>query len=437
MKIADLRKQPEDILSKMTDAKEGIVDALLNITWQRVSGTGDEGNVVFGAKPSMKFVSGFLLPRFEESGEDETSDIHLSTHGLDFQVAADGSGLMTITPRFAIYIRSLPSWEEIDAEANGIFPRPPLKRAIEIAITSETRAHELGCEEISPSFTRGVDLFTDPFPSLVIQDEAHLLEESLGTFAGLFETLLEELFLRSATLLGDRVARQPFGEKRARLPKVIAATATVSVPKQQFGALYQRLHMHFPYPGTSIYRSFYAHPADASDPERREIVGDIAMAPEIKSPWMRLYVSLMTNGRTHTVTTVNVLSAYHLAITEVWQDLGNETKREPTVQRVLVVRAAEQRVKNLLASRADYFRNNKSRVFSYAIPRESQGSLAIETFHAKIVLADRDRAYIGSSNMNLASREISMECGVTLTGPCVRPVATLIDTIVSISIALA
>jgi hypothetical protein len=109
---------------------------------------------------------------------------------------------------------------------------------------------------------------------------------------------------------------------------------------------------------------------------------------------------------------------------------------EPSVQRVLVVRAAEQRVKNLLGSRAGYFRNNKSRVFSYAIPRESQGSLAIETFHAKIVLADRDRAYIGSSNMNLASREISMECGVTLTGPCVRPVATLIDIIVSISIVL-
>jgi hypothetical protein len=105
----------------------------------------------------------------------------------------------------------------------------------------------------------------------------------------------------------------------------------------------------------------------------------------------------------------------------------------PPVQRVLVVRAAEERVKNLLSRRSAYFANNGSRLYSYAIPRSAHGFLAIETFHAKMVLADRDRAYIGSSNMNLASREISLECGVTLTGPCVRPVATLIDTILSIS----
>jgi phosphatidylserine/phosphatidylglycerophosphate/cardiolipin synthase-like enzyme len=103
------------------------------------------------------------------------------------------------------------------------------------------------------------------------------------------------------------------------------------------------------------------------------------------------------------------------------------------VQRVLVVRAAEERVKNLLSRRSAYFANNHSRVYSYAIPRTAQGTPTIETFHAKVVLADRDRAYIGSSNMNLASREISLECGVTLAGPCVRPVATLIDTILSIS----
>jgi hypothetical protein len=51
----------------------------------------------------------------------------------------------------------------------------------------------------------GVEAFFDPFPSLIIQDEAHLLEESLGTFAGLFETMLEQLLVRGADLLGDRV----------------------------------------------------------------------------------------------------------------------------------------------------------------------------------------------------------------------------------------
>jgi hypothetical protein len=175
------------------------------------------------------------------------------------------------------------------------------------------------CEAVAPSYRDGAEVFFDPFPSLIIQDEAHLLEESLGTFAGLFETTLEQLFVRGASLLGSRVARGSLGGPR--LPKVIAATATVSVPQHQFGSLYQRKHMHFPYPGTSIYRSFYAAPALPSNRERRGIAGDSPRAPEIEAPWMRVYASIMTNGRNHTVTTVAVLAAYHLAITELWEDL--------------------------------------------------------------------------------------------------------------------
>jgi hypothetical protein len=191
------------------------------------------------------------------------------------------------------------------------------------------------CEALAPAYKEGREIFCDPFPSLIIQDEAHLLEESLGTFAGLFETMLEQLFVRGSVLLGDRVARSPFGAKAARLPKVIAATATVSVPQQQFGALYQRRHMHFPYPGTSIYKSFYAVPATPSNPARRGIAGNSPRSPEIESPWMRLYTSIMTNGRNHTVTTVAVLAAYHLAITELWQDLLTGTLTEQVAHRLL------------------------------------------------------------------------------------------------------
>jgi hypothetical protein len=178
-------------------------------------------------------------------------------------------------------------------------------------------------------------VFFDPFPSLIIQDEAHLLDESLGTFAGLFETILEQLFVRAADLLGDRVARSPTGGRPPRLPKVIAATATVSVPQQQFGALYQRRHMHFPYPGTSIYKSFYTSPAVPSDPARRNLAGDTPLAPEIEAPWMRVYATIMTNGRNHTVTTVAVLAAYHLTITELWQDLLDEGRNGAALQRIL------------------------------------------------------------------------------------------------------
>lgn len=192
-----------------------------------------------------------------------------------------------------------------------------------------------GCHPVAPAYASGRELFVDPFPSLIIQDEAHLLEESLGTFAGLFETMLEQLFTRAATLLGDRVARRTDGAAAPRLPKVIAATATVSVPQQQFGALYQRRHMHFPYPGTSLYQSFYAAPAIPQNPARRGIAQGVPKGPEIEAPRMRSYVALLTNGHNHTVTTVTILAAYHLAITELWEDLLAPQRRDAARDRIL------------------------------------------------------------------------------------------------------
>lgn len=224
----------------------------------------------------------------------------------------------------------LARWQERDT---GRFVMPSRKMLKEGPATN-------ACEPLAPAYECGSEVFVDPFPSLIIQDEAHLLEESLGTFAGLFETMLEQLFVRASDLLEDRVARSPYGKKPVRLPKVVAATATVSVPQQQFGALYQRRHMHFPYPGTSIYRSFYAVPATPAAAERRGLGGGGPRAPEIEAPWMRIYASLMTNGRNHTVTTVTALAAYHLAITELWLDLLDDARRENAVQRILAALSA-------------------------------------------------------------------------------------------------
>ena len=76
MKLADLRNLPPNLASVITDAKEALVDVLLNRTWQRCSGLGNEGNFVYGVKPSQRFVSGFLLPRFDEFGDQ---DEHLTS----------------------------------------------------------------------------------------------------------------------------------------------------------------------------------------------------------------------------------------------------------------------------------------------------------------------------------------------------------------------
>ena len=66
----------------LTEAKEAIVDALLSLALNRCTGSGRDGEVIYGMRPSSRFVSGFLLPRFDETGlEDETSDIRIATMG--------------------------------------------------------------------------------------------------------------------------------------------------------------------------------------------------------------------------------------------------------------------------------------------------------------------------------------------------------------------
>ena len=193
---------------------------------------------------------------------------------------------------------------------------------------------ELECSNVFPSYAQGSRVFHDPFPSLVIQDEAHLLEESLGTFSGLFDTLLQTVLEDVAEMAGDglQVARcwNENGWGAARMPKVIAATATISAPERQLETLYQRIPLRFPYPGPDLYHSFFAEPAPPppANAARTALANSLpfAQAPEQTAPWMRLYVSLMTNDATHTVTTVGVLAAFHGIITALWDGLQDPAK---------------------------------------------------------------------------------------------------------------
>jgi hypothetical protein len=194
-----------------------------------------------------------------------------------------------------------------------------------------THAEDLGWSRLYPAFQNGAKIFVDPFPSLVIQDEGHLLEESLGTFSGLFETTFESILVRLGNgALKDLVATwQPSGsspERRPRLAKVIAATATISDPDRQLKVLYQREPLRFPCPGANLYESFYAVPREPLSAERKVFADTLPTREraERAGPWMRSYVSIMTNGRSHTMTTSAVVSAYHLMITRLWQKLVTE-----------------------------------------------------------------------------------------------------------------
>jgi Lhr-like helicase len=180
-----------------------------------------------------------------------------------------------------------------------------------------------GCQGVFPFYNDGKKLFFDPYPILEIQDEAHLLDESLGTFSGLFETTFLHALRTLSPLLGDQVVKEG---SVARPPRIIAASATVSDPARQIDQIYQRQVVLFPQPGPDLYESFYAR---LRDPDSDDPVRDASDNAEHRTPTRRRYVSLMTNGRTHTAATVAILSAFHLTITQVLKGLieGDEARR--------------------------------------------------------------------------------------------------------------
>lgn len=164
---------------------------------------------------------------------------------------------------------------------------------------------------VAPAYPNGKEIFKDPFPALIVQDEAHLLDESLGSFSGLFESTLESMFSELAIPLGKRVARTPDG--KFRRAKVIAASATVSDPHRQLEHLYQRSipATQFPAVGPSLYESFYYSPRPGGGAERAAFDN-----PEISSEWARIYMAFMTNGGPHTSVTTSILANFNLVITQ-------------------------------------------------------------------------------------------------------------------------
>ncbi|CAJ0807701.1 hypothetical protein P3T32_005201 [Ralstonia sp. GP73] len=196
-----------------------------------------------------------------------------------------------------------------------------------------------GTRALFPSFASGEKRFFDPFPALLIQDEAHLLDESLGTFSGLFESALEAGFDQLAPLLKGHLSYEPDSTVRRRI-KVIAASATVSEPQRQMRNLYQRHNtVQFPCPGQSLYDSFYATPlqpdATTDDAERAAVsIGDV----ELRSHWARVYASILTNGHRHTVAMASVLGHYHLMLTGLYERLRSEDPIQENAARTELIR---------------------------------------------------------------------------------------------------
>src|SRR5437868_5646082 len=120
----------------------------------------------------------------------------------------------------------------------------------------------------------------------------HLLEESLGTFGGLFETGLLEWFAEMAKIPGHTAARFPGAPDRARMPHIIGATATASDVARQARSLYLRRVVQFPHPGPALHDGFYVGLASFTPNSPAALARGTPTnnrEREMSAPWARVY----------------------------------------------------------------------------------------------------------------------------------------------------
>lgn len=124
----------------------------------------------------------------------------------------------------------------------------------------------------------------DPSPTLIIQDELHLLREELGAFDGHYETFIDTFQQRN---------------HRVRA-KIIAATATIEEYENQVSHLYDRKARRFPSAGPELGESFYA----------------TTLHDDVR----RIYVGIMPHNYTHINAVIRLAELFHREIETMWKD---------------------------------------------------------------------------------------------------------------------
>ena len=131
----------------------------------------------------------------------------------------------------------------------------------------------------------------DPQPGLLVQDELHLLTESLGAFASHYETMLIDTARRRGAA---GVGGGPW--------KIIGSTATIEGYRQLVRQLYNRGDaIRFPSPGPTATESFYSE--------------------ETREP-QRFVLGVRSHGLSHVDTVMKILLTYHKIIAPVADPTG-------------------------------------------------------------------------------------------------------------------
>ncbi len=103
------------------------------------------------------------------------------------------------------------------------------------------------------------------------------------------------------------------------------------------------------------------------------------------------------------------------------------TKKD--VERILITRLVASNPNRAILDNQPQLNSMSVKIYSYWLPKGDR----YETFHAKLLIADCDLAYVGSANATKASLEVSMELGVMLKGKGAKTLSEIADAVLQIA----
>jgi len=110
----------------------------------------------------------------------------------------------------------------------------------------------------------------------------------------------------------------------------------------------------------------------------------------------------------------------------------------PECRKILILRNADRYAVELGVEHADWLRGLQVSVHDYHLSHDAASGrqLPIETFHAKLVVADETLAYVGSANLLSSSEGLCLETGFLVEGAAASDIARLADAVLRVARAL-
>jgi phosphatidylserine/phosphatidylglycerophosphate/cardiolipin synthase-like enzyme len=110
----------------------------------------------------------------------------------------------------------------------------------------------------------------------------------------------------------------------------------------------------------------------------------------------------------------------------------------PQCERIVVLRDTDRYTTELGVEHADWLRALSVSVRDYHLShdRAAGRSLPIETFHAKVLVADAKLAYVGSANLLSASEGVCLETGFLVEGAAAADAARLVEAVLRVARSL-